>query len=403
VKPAALVVDERVWREMASLIDEHGEGWSLRLALRARAAEPRLVEAALNDALLAVQQAAEDSVAHGPWHNEWDLLRVADRVVVTLQGSEGAPDELAAVVTELNRRGLSGSIELVAEPPQDAPPQRAPVLTARLRVRGERVRDGATYRWKPDPAAYHTVVTTAASWCGETSVVVMAGTVGWTPTEDRAEALRVMHDAVSRAEFAAYASTDEAGFRSVGAWPQGGISLVAGTWPENDLPWPAVLSDVVEVLRLCAAHTAYASVFRGTNVTGAVRAGEPASVEWPARPNRCPLGPGWTSQSFEDLLAPDIFGVQLLGPGYRDRTIDAPGWASEPLEGGGRLVTARDPAPWFQAPIVEPSTPLPRPPQPPAVLEQGRRELEDILYAPGRLAAMGFVDVDGSRAPSRSA
>ncbi len=54
---------------------------------------------------------------------------------------------------------------------------------------------------------------------------------------------------------------------------------------------------------------------------------------------------------YEDVLAPDAFGVQLLGPGYRDRVPRGPDWEHRDLGDGCVLLVHRDLAAWFAEPM----------------------------------------------------
>ena len=78
----------------------------------------------------------------------------------------------------------------------------------------------------------------------------------------------------------------------------------------------------------------------------------------------------------ESWKVPDVFGVQLLTRGHR-----APGlgdaWRVETLEGGARLVSHRDPAAWFSAPLP-----------PPELVAAARADFDSLLFTQSELEAV---------------
>jgi hypothetical protein len=118
------------------------------------------------------------------------------------------------------------------------------------------------------------------------------------------------------------------------------------------------------------------------------------SYDWPHRAGAEPRGAGFTPQAFEDLYAPDAFGVQLLGPGYAGRLPDSAAWRAEPVGSACVLLEHVDLPAWFDAPFVPLRQILATADRPePPVLAQARVELAPILYSPGVLAVAGYPDI----------
>ena len=117
--------------------------------------------------------------------------------------------------------------------------------------------------------------------------------------------------------------------------------------------------------------------------------------DWPQRADDRPRGAGWTDVSFEDIYAPDAFGVQLLGPGYADRVPDLDPWRTESLGGSAVLLEHTDLVAWFAQPFVPYRQQLRREERPrPEILARARAELAPILYTSGVLADR-FPDMGG--------
>lgn len=116
-----------------------------------------------------------------------------------------------------------------------------------------------------------------------------------------------------------------------------------------------------------------------------------SALTWPT------LGPDWPitptggspcPSARDHRCAPDVFGVQLLGPGYADdlpalRALNPAAWTVESVAGGGTLVSATDASPWFSdAFSTEPPDGRGDPPSPPRVLRDARAALS-FLMCPG--------------------
>jgi hypothetical protein len=92
---------------------------------------------------------------------------------------------------------------------------------------------------------------------------------------------------------------------------------------------------------------------------------------------------GLSHHIYEDVLAPDAFGAQLLGPGYAGRIPVGEKWERVDIGDGASLLLHRDPAAWFGVPlppITELDSYRPDPAYPtPDVILRAREELAGIL------------------------
>jgi hypothetical protein len=113
--------------------------------------------------------------------------------------------------------------------------------------------------------------------------------------------------------------------------------------------------------------------------------------------NDRPAGTGFAPEAFEDVYAPDVFGIQLLGPGYAGRVPEHPRWETEPVGTASVLLKHADPAAWYAAPPITPPAddrwdPTQPPPTPPPLLTQSRSLMASILYTPGVLSRDGYAN-----------
>jgi hypothetical protein len=185
-------------------------------------------------------------------------------------------------------------------------------------------------------------------------------------------------------------------FRSVRANRSGGISLVVGGREIDDSAWRKALWQLVSILRYHADGLVYASIMRGWDVRAAL-IGDSLSVDWPQRPDEQPRGIGGARLAFEDLYAPDAFGVQLLGPGYADRLPVSANWQAESVGKAAVLLQHVDPGAWFAEPFVPFRQELRMEDRPQReLLTQSRAELAAILFSRGILARSGFPDMEDS-------
>jgi hypothetical protein len=357
--------------------------------------------AAVREAVLEVQdafvaEAARTGAADPPFPGEWSWVRVPDGVLVKVVECEIFEDVLPAVAAALERRGVDGVFELHERPTAARPPITAHMLECRVRVRGERVRrEERTYWWQADPAAYEAILARGESWCRQlgarASESLTVSTMPPVPLAPGENALDRMQDAVSHAMHVQLSAVTLDEFRSVGTRPHaGGVSFVhGGAWIEAG-DWPRALGDLTELFRDHADLLAYGYIRRGWTVQEALL-GTSLPYDWPTRPDHQPRGIGFAKEAFDDVYAPDAFGLQLLGPGYMGRVPQLPAWRSERVGEASTLLEHEDLPAWFDAPFV-PFRHRSAHVDPPSVLSQARAELEPILYSPGVLRRDGYAD-----------
>lgn len=135
-----------------------------------------------------------------------------------------------------------------------------------------------------------------------------------------------------------------------------------------------------DLLATTSERLVYGFIKRGENRSAAERATSQIQ-DWP----RIPHFNAWNlnAESFEDEFAPDAFGVQMLGPGYKGRVPTGPSWRSSPA-GPDRVVLEHiDPRAWFEAPLpsgARSGHPAPETAPIPDILLEARRDFAQILF-----------------------
>jgi hypothetical protein len=154
---------------------------------------------------------------------------------------------------------------------------------------------------------------------------------------------------------------------------EGGEAFAAGSWPA---PYEALL----EQLRSAARWAAYGFIKRGRRPKDVLYSS--LTYDWLPALHYGSYNLG--NSVYEDVLAPDAFGAQLLGRGYGGRIPQgSDDWSREDLQDGATLVVHREPEAWYGRPLP----PLtaedciardPSYPTPPVVVE-ARETFADIL------------------------
>lgn len=397
-------IAERIWPAWREQVEKWDEP-SL-LLLFSPAGDPAEAAAAVRASVLEVQdafdEASESSGAPDPpFVGEWDWVRVSEGVLVHVMECDMLEEMLPAVAAALERRGVGGVFDLRERSTVATPPTTAHFLECRLRVRGGRLRrERRAYFWEADAEAHEAVLAVADRWCrahrpGATHSL-NSGTVGPVEVEPEEDVLERMCAEVVDKMHVEVSAVTAAEFRSVAAraWA-GGVSLVVGGASVEAGEWRRPLAELTALLRGHADLLAYGHVRRGWAVNEALL-GTSLPFDWPHRAEHQPRGIAFTPQAFEDLYAPDAFGVQLLGPGYADRIPKSSTWRATPAGPAAVVLEHVDLPTWFDAPFV-PFRQRPRRSdelQPPAVLAQARVELAPILYSPGVLTRAGFGDAE---------
>jgi hypothetical protein len=389
-------IAERVWAAWREQI-EHEDEPSLRLLLAPTADRPDIT-AALRDSIVEIQAEAERAPRPDSSTGEWDWVRVSDGVLVQVAECEDLNTLLPRLAAALERRGIDGAFDLPNEAAVAARPRVAHMIECRVRVHGTRLRRGPhDYVWQADPHAHEAILAVAERWCRRgrerAGQLLNVGTVGPVAVEPGEDVLDRMHEAVADRIHVELSSATSDEFRSVAAraW-SGGVSLVqGGAWIEAGR-WHRALAELTGMLRDQADHLAYGFVRRGWAVDEALL-DDSLSYDWPQRADSHPRGIGFTPQAFEDVFAPDAFGVQLLGPGYAGRTPDLSAWRRERTGTAAVMLEHVDLAAWFDTALI----PFRNRrwqrenPEPPELLARAREQLAPILYSPGAFRAMGYA------------
>jgi hypothetical protein len=392
-------IAERVWpawREAAAQWDEPS-----LLVLFSPTGDRDDAAAALREVVLEVQDAfdaefARSGMVDPPLTGEWNWVRVPDGVLVQVVECDILEDVLPAVAAALERRGVEGEFDLRERPTAATPPITAHMLECRVRVRGERLRrEERTYRWQADPAAHEAILAAGERWCRQRGASanqsLSVSTVPPVPVEPDEEVLGRMLDEVVHGMHVAVSAVTADEFRSVMARPHaGGVSLVVGgAWLEAG-EWPLALAELTGLLRVHADFLAYGYIRRGWAVQDALL--DPSlPYDWPRRPDYEPRGIGFAREAFEDVYAPDAFGVQLLGSGYAGRVPEVPTWQAERVGEAPTLLEHADLPAWFDEPFV-PFRQRVAYAEAPEVLARARVELAPILYTPGVLKQGGYAE-----------
>ena len=159
----------------------------------------------------------------------------------------------------------------------------------------------------------------------------------------------------------------------------GDISLVEGGAALADGGWEQPYEALLEQLRSADAWAVYGYIKRGRRPIDVLHSA--LTYDWVPALHYGSYN--LTNNVYEDVLAPDAFGVQLLGSGYERRIPSDPEWEQLDLENRATLVVHRDPEAWFGQPLppVTPEDFIARDPAypTPEVLVQARETFAAIL------------------------
>jgi hypothetical protein len=121
---------------------------------------------------------------------------------------------------------------------------------------------------------------------------------------------------------------------------EGGANLAAGSWePAYD--------GLLGQLRQAANWAAYGFIKRGRHPRQVLRSS--LTYDWVPALHYGSYNLG--NSCYEDVLAPDAFGVQLLGRGYAGRIPSHRDWSPVQLDDEATLIIHRDPAAWYGQPL----------------------------------------------------
>ncbi len=378
---AAVRLAPQLADKLAELSERVGEGGFVNLLLQPEG-DVAIADRGLQAAVLEVQedflQRGMDSGELSPADTgEWDWSTVSAGVVIVIRESTALVAVLEAVLAALGRNGVDGVLGLwEPEPIRDLSFQ-APMIACRLRLAGDRLGDGS---WQVDVASRDAMIAIADRWCrggvldGTPALRLAAGWVGLSAEDDVVARIGAIIDEGNRAIEANIGSVE---LRAVASY-DGGLLLVNGGTHIEAGGWQTALAEFIELLRCSADHLAYGYLFRGWDLLQAIT-GDGLAADWPLRPGtkRRSKRPAADAEQ-----ANDIFGAQLLGPGYPNDLPAAAGWHIEQVGTARRLLTHADVAGWFGAPFLPIGQRLPPIERTtPPILLRARDELAPILSA----------------------
>ena len=236
----------------------------------------------------------------------------------------------------------------------------------------------------PDDGALLEGVEAALAWIGSPP----AGTelCMWTPVADvgelRALIARRFDQAASRQRvgFTVWWETEDA-FRLISIRPAlGDVSLAEGGAKLTAGEWQPAYQALLDALRSASPWAAYGLIKRGCQPRAV---GQSLTYDWVPATHYGSRYHTVDHTMYEDVLAPDAFGAQLLGPGYVGRIPIGADWQKVKLDDDAALLLHRDPEAWFGRPLppIKHSDPLWRSPDYPMpdVIRLARTDLAAIL------------------------
>jgi hypothetical protein len=283
---------------------------------------------------------------------------------------------LKTVVRELTRLGVTGRFDVYESPPPTYPAWFPGAATHRgahvwLTPPSQPAVDAPV----PDFEDFERVTRTAVDWVLRSSpdvaLVVEQLDLPAMPVKRSQDALEIVLDLIDR-QWLTLTSIGESQFRRVVmARNEGRLSLIEGGPVGDHEKIPASLVNLKHFLRAHSSDIAYAFIRAGLaldrTTAPTILAGD---ERWPRfsywKPHLTPTEP------------PDVFGIQLLGPGHR--TVKAsPNWTIETLPRDRFLFEHVEPERWFGPMNLEHALAGGEPPSPEQVTE-GRIELTDLLF-----------------------
>jgi hypothetical protein len=374
-------VDERVW---STWRQRHDESYKARIELLLRCgvdngqAAGRL-RAAIARVLVEAEEADVPDGADEIRLGSWWVTTVPEGVLLVVGDKCDAFEALlSAVVEDLDASGMDGRLGLSRLARTAELPSRVALVQARLRVNGERVTRRRTgTRWAADRQALERTVAAGVQWCLEiptrAGLTINADTEPALPV-DPEDVLARLWELPGKWRVCTNLAADR--FRRlVLASQEGRVTLIEGGETIQDNGWRASMQTFVGFVKAVSDDCVYGWVRGGDSPIAAqldFLGEEP--TDWPSqRLQRTYSGP----EAFEDHLAPEAFGIQLLGPGYADRLPVQGQWTATQLSSDRTLLEHQNLEAWFSDQIrPSPSTNL----SPSAeLLTQARRDLTPLL------------------------
>lgn len=383
-----VTISDRVWQHWDRIAAMSAEP-ALVLLVRSGLAQREALEALTEAATAAVH--ALDAQADDPEFRAgaWSLAPVPGGIVVRI---DEEPDDFEALVrgiaAELEARGVAATLDVYEPEDIVALPDVVPLLECRLRIRGtRRPHRGKKWRWEADRGSRAVAVDQALAWCASDDADRRLGLVVGLVTSGvlaADETLRAtVRDALDTTEEVGTVVLTSAGrddFRSVAIEPSNGrVAFIVGG-SSLGRGWVGELAGLRDLLRAAGSWSAYGFVKRGSYRVAA-ELGTSLAQDW-VHISR--FDPGTSAAvAFEAELAPDAFGLQLLGPEYGGRIPRGDDWSALEVAGGATVVAHGDPAAWFDGRLAPfRGFPLSTPPrdQVPDVVARARADFDPILF-----------------------
>lgn len=375
----------RVVLKLQGPVDE-----SVGLLLQAHG-DPAEIEAILRgelDALLEARLEETLGTFDGPEFSSFETLRLPEGVYFELEDSDYPEGLLARLAAGLTGRGLRGTITAHHLDTVARDWSVDHLLDLRVRVRGRRWLDGDICRWQPDVAALTAFLAAADAWRtsspGPVTTSVRRGLIE--PIEAPADvSLAEMGDLHPPVRFGHSVCSRRAdGERAVILYDAGTVAVVRHGPSVGDA-CESALEDLRGLLLSCADLVVYARVTRSRGSADRGMLFDP--TPWPSRARQWPHVPVVRGAVFEDVFAPDAYGMQLLGPVIAERLPDQPDWEATPAGGGGGVLLAhRHPERWFGHDFPGHRTLTEyKPTEVPPIVAEARAQLAPVLYTPEAL------------------
>jgi hypothetical protein len=294
-----------------------------------------------------------------PFAGEWDVARVPEgAMLIGGYKSDAFEELLQAIVEDLGREGVRGTLDLYALPEVPSPPAGIGVIEARVRVLGRRVVNGRD-RWAANRAALDRVLRTATRWCLEArpdgGVRLQRGAMPALLVRRCDSPYGRLRDVMGDAGWTTLRSVGNERFRGATVAPdEGRVTIVEGGPVVHRAGWRPSVAAATEFLRAVSADVVYGFTRLQTSRLDAV--------------------------AHEERFAPDAFAIQLLGPGYAARIPAGEDWRQTQLGAGRVLLEHTDPAPWFDEITLEEALAGESVPRR-GVVERARSDFAPILFA----------------------
>jgi hypothetical protein len=376
------------WRE----VQERFEAEAVNLLFSSSVPQKQAFDALRQAATEAIRE-LESRTSHEPGFDEmstgaFSFAPAPDGVLVRIdEYPEDLEGLLRGVAARLEEKGIDGRFDHYEPREIVKVPERVDLLECRIRVRGERYHHrGPNHGWRADPDALAQAVDFGSHWCvANASHLPLSFKVGLLepvvlPPED--DIGLYMRQGLEQTDVGVVqlSSVGPDRFRRLAVHPwTGRVSLIEGGSTIELHGWQAALESLKEMLVAAAPWAVYGFIKRGSHPEAAAL-GSSLSCNWVPILHRNALWGG--GDAFEDELAPDAFGVQLLGSDYRSAP-NGGEWRLASVDGGAVLVEHADADAWFGRLFgaFEGDRTVPTDPALiPDIVARAREDFDDVLF-----------------------